>query len=109
MECDQRASVVLSETGAGVPLAVTSCAIFSSSLGTKLLWFLSPELSAELRQRPELVLLASRLSASLLTTTLAFSWCTQSHMCFSHRQRDVLQSNIQTLEMSQANKTPSIS
>lgn len=58
---------------AGVYPGVTSCAIFSRFLGTKVLWFLSPELSAELRQRHELVLLASRLSGSLLTTTLAFS------------------------------------
>lgn len=59
--------------GAGVHPGVTSCAIFSSSLVTKLLWFLSPELSAELSQRQELILLALRLSGSLLTTTLSFS------------------------------------
>lgn len=58
---------------AGAHPGVTSCAVFSSSLGTMLLWFLSPELSAELRQRHKLVLLASRSSASPLTTALASS------------------------------------
>lgn len=53
---------------AGAHPGVTFCAIFSSSLGIKLLWFLSPEPSAELRQRHKLVLLALRLSGSLLTT-----------------------------------------
>lgn len=74
MECDQWAPGTLGGgKEAGVHPGVTPCAIFSSSLVTKLLWFLSPELSAELRQRHELALLASRLSGSLFTTTLSFS------------------------------------
>lgn len=68
MEFDEGAPGALGGgKGAGVHPGVTSCAIFSSSLVTKH-WFLSPELSAELSQRQELVLLASRF-----TTTLPFS------------------------------------
>lgn len=56
--------------GTGVHSGVTSCAIFSSSLGTKLLWFLSPERSAELRR---VCFACLEVIKSLLTTTLAFS------------------------------------